>query len=466
MPLGVAFALSLLGNAVAAVLVVRSVEVAPAEPDPVDVEVVLEPAPRPRDLVAAVAPDPAVPAPAPLPEPAPTPAVVLERAPEPVPVPERAPEPEPETEPEPEPEPEVAQPIPLPELPEVAPQPTAVSQEEYNDQDTPDSQFVAERANRVDRDTQARNATAEAPTPEREVARAEPDRGAGEASEQRDTLDARHGNPDATQLVAIAEPRTPSPQPPRPPARPPQPAVDPEPTPPPVPVPDPGEGRAQAPPPTLDPMRALREAMRPVDAGEGYAAAVAAPSHAAYAEIFGARDGLDGDRLAQERLAGSIAGDHEGRWERTRGALENYDALIELGDQTAIGTRADPAAAWIHAAHNRIHPVYSEWLLRLDFTEGPAGELSDPNLRVVIEFSVLPDGTVDQVRIGRSSGRTAFDAEAIDLVGRLSPYPAPPASILSSDGRVYARWTFHRDQRMCATAGASVHILDRAGAAQ
>ena len=63
----------------------------------------------------------------------------------------------------------------------------------------------------------------------------------------------------------------------------------------------------------------------------------------------------------------------------------------------------------------------------------------------------------------RSSGNTAFDGAAREIVHAAGPYPNPPKSILSGNGKVYMHWTFHRDNRACGTFGAQPFILDNAG---
>jgi hypothetical protein len=60
----------------------------------------------------------------------------------------------------------------------------------------------------------------------------------------------------------------------------------------------------------------------------------------------------------------------------------------------------------------------------------------------------------------KSSGLTVYDSAAIDVVYSAAPYPAPPPTILSGDGKVYLHWTFHRNEEACGTAGVDTFILN------
>ena len=70
------------------------------------------------------------------------------------------------------------------------------------------------------------------------------------------------------------------------------------------------------------------------------------------------------------------------------------------------------------------------------------------------------DGTVDKVTVIRPSGYLPFDVAAIDVVYSAGPYADPPRAIRSRNGKIYVHWTFHRDERQCATSGVDYFILD------
>lgn len=46
--------------------------------------------------------------------------------------------------------------------------------------------------------------------------------------------------------------------------------------------------------------------------------------------------------------------------------------------------------------------------------------------RVVLAFVILPNGTVEDVRVTLSSGSSILDSSALDAVRRASPFPMPP----------------------------------------
>ncbi|BCS55762.1 hypothetical protein GSbR_03660 [Geobacter sp. SVR] len=48
--------------------------------------------------------------------------------------------------------------------------------------------------------------------------------------------------------------------------------------------------------------------------------------------------------------------------------------------------------------------------------------------RVVVSFQVLPDGSISELRVARSSMRPLLDSDALETVGRAAPFPPPPVS--------------------------------------
>jgi TonB family protein len=154
-----------------------------------------------------------------------------------------------------------------------------------------------------------------------------------------------------------------------------------------------------------------------------------------------------------------------GRWDRImakqalfRSSLENFTPNVRVGNQSELGTRAHPFAAYIAQVHRQIHRFWGDgFLADLDRRTG-----SDPyprNLVTALEIAIKPDGTLGQVVIARPSGVMPFDAAAIDAVGSAAPFGEPPAAIKSRDGNVYITWHFHRDERQCATDFVNAHIL-------
>jgi TonB family protein len=177
----------------------------------------------------------------------------------------------------------------------------------------------------------------------------------------------------------------------------------------------------------------------------------------AYVEVFGSRDDRERAAVASSAASSSAFGDHSGRWERTRAALENFDVHVRPGTETSLNTRSDAVAGYIHYLHNKIHEPWWRYLAHLDLYVGAADGLADQSLMALLEFAVTREGDVADVRIVDGSGQLNFDMTAVDLLYEIGPHRPPPPGMLSSDGRAYVRWSFHRDQRGCGTFGASAH---------
>ena len=148
-------------------------------------------------------------------------------------------------------------------------------------------------------------------------------------------------------------------------------------------------------------------------------------------------------------------------WKAFMAAVENFTPNVKPGNQTALNAAASPFAAYIHAVHIRIHREFADRFLRNlpVFTGSPFG---DPTLRTELEIILNRDGSVHRVGVVRTSGLMPFDFGAFNSVLRGQPYPEPPKSILSGDGRVYFHWGFYRNQRQCGTFNAEPYILDNA----
>lgn len=146
-------------------------------------------------------------------------------------------------------------------------------------------------------------------------------------------------------------------------------------------------------------------------------------------------------------------------WKSFRAAVENFTPNVRPGNQTALNAAASPFANYIHAVHVRIHREFADrFLANLPvFSGNPYG---DPTLLTKLEIVLNRDGSVHRVGVIQTSGLMPFDFGAYNSVLRGQPYPEPPKSILSGDGRVYFRWGFYRNQRQCGTFNAEPYILD------
>lgn len=184
-------------------------------------------------------------------------------------------------------------------------------------------------------------------------------------------------------------------------------------------------------------------------------------SHGAVAAVIG-EDALRRDRMNDGERRRS---EHRGTWqpsslERWRSATENYVSSVKVGNQTALNAARVPFASYLHAIHNRIHPIFAEAFLGSLTNLPPTHPLNDLRMQTHLEIVLSPRGEVVKMGIVKTSGVTAFDIAALDSVQRASPFgPAPPA-IFSGDGNVYLHWEFHRDEVFaCSTMNARPFIL-------
>lgn len=164
----------------------------------------------------------------------------------------------------------------------------------------------------------------------------------------------------------------------------------------------------------------------------------------------------------QARLSPSTShGAHRKQWEQVRSALENFIPEVQPGNQTALGTRADPFALYIARMHRKIHRLWGfGFLVDLDL-KPDAHPMNDMAMWSMIEVVVGPNGKVDKATIVKHSGYLPYDVAALDTIFRASPYPNTPRNIRSKDGKVYMHWRFHRNQRQCGTFGVDPYILTK-----
>ena len=177
---------------------------------------------------------------------------------------------------------------------------------------------------------------------------------------------------------------------------------------------------------------------------------------------------IGADKLARERRADAARrkSAHVGSWkslgiDKWRSAIENYVPSVKPGNQTALNTARVPFASYLNTIHNRLHPIFADsFLASLDSLPGshPMNRLEiTTHLEIVLSQE---DGRVVRMGVTRTSGVTAFDIAALESVQRGSPYGAPPRDIVSPDGNVYFHWEFHRKPYFaCSTYFARPYIL-------
>lgn len=177
---------------------------------------------------------------------------------------------------------------------------------------------------------------------------------------------------------------------------------------------------------------------------------------------------IGSDRLAQERRADGQRrrSKHRGSWatvglEKWRSAIENYVATVQPGNQTALNTARSPFASYLNRIHQRLHPVFADSFLGSLNSLPSDHALNRPDMRVFLEIVVSrEDGRLIRMGVTRASGNTAFDVGALESVQRAAPFGPPPSEIVSPDGNVYLHWEFHRDPiYACSTYFARPYLL-------
>lgn len=184
-----------------------------------------------------------------------------------------------------------------------------------------------------------------------------------------------------------------------------------------------------------------------------------------FSQVY-SKDRLRGDREAhfaqrRSRIRGSGGG---GNFEQFRTAIENYLPRVKPGNQTALNAAASPFAAFLAQVHRRIHREYAHGFLRR-IPRGANSPYDDDTLMTKLEIIFNRDGSIHKVGVVRTSGLLSFDHGAYRSVMRSQPFPAPPKSILSGDGRAYVHWGFYRNERQCGTFNAEPYILPNPGGA-
>lgn len=174
------------------------------------------------------------------------------------------------------------------------------------------------------------------------------------------------------------------------------------------------------------------------------------------------------EQLRAERAAdgASRRSAHRGSWEKNkfqkwRAAIENYEPLVELGNQTSLNAARMPFATYINTIHNRIHPIFAEeFLVALDGLprDNPLVRANNiTHLEIVLNKDT---GRVVRMGVTRSSGVTAYDVVALNSVDRAQPFGRAPDIIASPDGNVYLHWEFHRDPvDACSSRNAHPFLL-------
>jgi TonB family protein len=204
------------------------------------------------------------------------------------------------------------------------------------------------------------------------------------------------------------------------------------------------------------------EAVKDLGGAPGANSSRLALSGKQYEYIFG--DDADAARRLAEKQRSKRPGKFSERLGRIQSALENFIPEVRPGNQTALNTRAAPFAAFIARMHRNIHELWGFGFLE-DLDRQPmSNPLNNPSLITKLEIVLNGDGTIDKITVVKASGLVQFDVAAIDAVYSAGPFADPPREIRSGNGKIYVHWSFHRDERQCATSGVDYYILDNAPA--
>jgi hypothetical protein len=154
---------------------------------------------------------------------------------------------------------------------------------------------------------------------------------------------------------------------------------------------------------------------------------------------------------------------HRGNWkaspiDKWRASIENYVASVKPGNTTALNTARVPFATFLNHVHNRLHPIFADdflWSLNDLPKDHPLNRKLSTSLEVVVDGE---HGRIVRMGITKTSGVTAFDIAALDSMERASGganrgFGKPPPAILSPDGNVYLHWEFHRMPEVACTTG-------------
>jgi TonB family protein len=145
---------------------------------------------------------------------------------------------------------------------------------------------------------------------------------------------------------------------------------------------------------------------------------------------------------------------------KVKAALENHRSWVAEGNPEPLEPREVAVfRAYLESTHDKIHALFADSFLVSLTSLDPRDPLNNMDLMTKMEFEILADGKINEVRVLKSSGIAVFDAAAVDSLYRASPFIPPPKEILSWNNRAYFRWGFYRNQRKCGVFNAEPYRL-------
>ncbi len=140
------------------------------------------------------------------------------------------------------------------------------------------------------------------------------------------------------------------------------------------------------------------------------------------------------------------------------GAATIDQAVVDRGP---FDYDAKQAAAYLDAMHKRIHPMwFGRELPEMD--KKPANApFNDREAYAVVFMTIDDGGKLVDVNMVKGTGVPELNAAIRRALKDASPFPKPPASILSRDKRARVRWQIHRDPaKECAPTHAWPMIVE------
>lgn len=118
------------------------------------------------------------------------------------------------------------------------------------------------------------------------------------------------------------------------------------------------------------------------------------------------------------------------------------------GDRGPYDYDKKEASAYLDAMHKKIHPFFvGREIPALDGKGGSSAPWNDPDSYAVLFMTVDATGKLTDVNIVKGTGVPELNQAIRRSIQDASPFPKPPAGILSPDKKARIRWQFHRDPK-------------------
>jgi hypothetical protein len=126
-------------------------------------------------------------------------------------------------------------------------------------------------------------------------------------------------------------------------------------------------------------------------------------------------------------------------------AISAYRTEANSGRPVAWEGAEGELNAYLDNVHACVHAAFADSFLPSLAALPKEHALSDPSLEATVELVIDGEsGALVKEGIVSSSGVPEFDAAALAAFEHAFPLAPPPASTLSSDGRLYVTWELHR----------------------